>query len=103
MNGRLSTDARYAARNGLDWMKDTAAALKDLADDVKVSPINLAAAWAAKHPAVSAPITSGLNAQQLEPSLKALSVCPTSEQHAQIEALSQRPAPATNRLEEAGT
>lgn len=81
--GRLSTAKRYAAR---EW---------------GTQPATLAVAWAAKHPVVSAPILSGRNAQQLEPSLKALGVCLTAEQQSQIEALSPRPAPATDRLEEA--
>jgi aryl-alcohol dehydrogenase-like predicted oxidoreductase len=100
--GRLSTDRRYAARYGQAWMAETAESLSALAREWGNDPATLAVAWAAKHPAVSAPIISGRNAQQLEASLKALSVCLTAEQYAQIEALSARPAPATDRLEEAG-
>ena len=100
--GRLSTDKRYAARYVQAWMAETAQALSALAREWGTDPATLAVAWAAKHPAVSAPIISGRNAQQLEPSLKALSVCLTAEQYKQIEALSARPAPATDRLEEAG-
>ena len=100
--GRLSTDKRYAARYGQTWMAETAQALSALAREWGTDPATLAVAWAAKHPAVSAPIISGRNAKQLEPSLNALSVCLTVEQYAQIEALSARPAPATDRLEEAG-
>ena len=100
--GRLSTDTRYAARYGQAWMAETAQALSALAREWGTDPATLAVAWAAKHPAVSAPIISGRNAQQLEPSLKALRVCLTSEQYSQIEALSARPAPATDRLEETG-
>ena len=99
--GRLSTDRRYAARYGQPWMAETAQSLSALASEWGTDPATLAVAWAAKHPAVSAPIISGRNAQQLEPSLKALSVCLTVEQYSQIEALSARPAPATDRLEEA--
>lgn len=100
--GRLSTDKRYAARYGQAWMAETAQAFSALAKEWETDPATLAVAWAAKHPAVSAPIISGRNAQQLEPSLKALSVCLTAEHYSQIEALSARPAPATDRLEEAG-
>mgnify|MGYP001813279980 FL=1 len=100
--GRLSTDKRYAARYGQAWMAETAQALSALAGKWGTDPATLAVAWAAKHPAVSAPIISGRTAQQLEASLKALSVFLTAEQYSQIEALSARPAPATDRLEEAG-
>jgi aryl-alcohol dehydrogenase-like predicted oxidoreductase len=99
--GRLSTDTRYAARYGQPWMAETAQAFFALAREWGTDPSTLAVAWAAKHPAVSAPIISGRNAQQLEPSFKAMSACLTAEQYAQIEALSRRPAPATDRLEEA--
>ena len=99
--GRLSTDARYAARYELDWMKDTAAAFKDLADDLQTSPTTLAVAWAAGHPAVTAPIISARNVDQLEPSLAAKDFIMDQALYDRIETLSQRPAPATDRLEEA--
>lgn len=100
--GRLSIDKRYAARYGQPWMAKTAQALSALAREWGIDPATLAVAWAAKHPAVSAPIISGRNAKQLESSLKALCVCLTTEQYAQLEVLALRPAPATDRLEEAG-
>ena len=100
--GRLSTDKRYAARYGQEWMAETAQSLSTLANEWGTDPATLAVAWAAKHPAVSAPIISARDAQQLEASLNALDVCLTAEQYAQIEALSARPAPATDRLEETG-
>ncbi|WP_299617796.1 aldo/keto reductase [uncultured Tateyamaria sp.] len=99
--GRLSTDKRYAARYGQPWMVETAQTLSALAREWGTDPATLAVAWAAKHPAVSAPIISGRNAEQLDSSLKALGVSLAAEQYTQIEALSQRPAPATDRLEEA--
>lgn len=99
--GRLSTDARYAARYGLDWMKETAAAFKDLADDFRTPPTTLAVAWAAGHSAVTAPIISARNVEQLEPSLAAKDFIMDQALYDRIEALSQRPAPATDRLEEA--
>ena len=100
--GRLSTDIRFGARYGQAWMAETAQSLSALAREWGTDPATLAVAWAAKHPAVSAPIISGRKAEQLESSFSALSVCLTAEQYAQIEALSPRPAPATDRLEEAG-
>lgn len=100
--GRLATDKRYAARYGQPWMVDTATALSALAHEWGMEPATLAVAWAAQHDAVTAPIISARDAGQLAPSLKALAVTLSEAQYAAIEALSPRPAPATDRLEEAG-
>ncbi|MEO1797207.1 MAG: aldo/keto reductase [Pseudomonadota bacterium] len=98
--GRLSTDKRYAARYGQSWMAQTALALLELAQDMGVHPATLAVAWAAKHSAVAAPIISARDANQLVPSLDALRMDLSADAYAAIEALSRRPAPATDRLEE---
>ncbi|MEM6312293.1 MAG: aldo/keto reductase [Pseudomonadota bacterium] len=100
-SGRVSTDNRYAARYGQTWMVETAKALSDLANEMGADPATLAVAWAGHHAAVSAPIISARNAEQLVPSLKAMTVLLNAEQYAAVEALSPRPAPATDRLEEA--
>ncbi|WP_136441322.1 aldo/keto reductase [Pacificoceanicola onchidii] len=98
--GRLSDDPRYAARYDQAWMRQTAEALSDMARDMETSPATLAVAWAAQHPAVTAPIISARNCTQLQPSLDAMRLTLSADQYAAIEALSQRPAPATDRLEE---
>ncbi|MEM6374538.1 MAG: aldo/keto reductase [Pseudomonadota bacterium] len=99
--GRLSTDDRYAARYGLAWMHEAAVALTEMAGEKDVAPATLAVAWAAKNPAVTAPIISARSAEQLAPSLAAQTFALRDEEYARIEAVSQRPAPATDRLEEA--
>lgn len=99
--GRLSTDTRYAARYGQDWMTQTAQGLTALADDMRVEAATLAVAWAGHHPAVTAPIISARNVAQLAPSLAAQNLTLSDDTYQRIEALSVRPAPATDRLEEA--
>ena len=99
--GRLSNDKRYAARYGQDWMRDTAAAFADLANAKGVAPATLAVAWAAYHPAMTAPIISARSVEQLSPSLAAQSMTLSDADYQQISALSPQPAPATDRLEEA--
>lgn len=101
VTGRLSTDQRYAARYGQSWMQRTADALTDLAAEINVDPATLAVAWAAFNPSVTAPIISARNATQLNASLAAQDVLMSPQLYARIEALSLRPAPATDRLEEA--
>lgn len=98
--GRLSEDDRYAARYGLDWMPETARALADLGQELDVDPATLAVAWAASGPWGAMPIISGRSAGQLTPSLAALDFDMTPELYERVSALSPRPAPATDRIEE---
>ncbi len=101
--GRLTTDARYATRYGQAWMTQTTEGLAKLACEMDIDAATLAVAWAAHHGAVTAPIISARDAQQLQPSLDALTLSLSDEDYASIEALSPRPAPATDRLDEAGS
>lgn len=98
--GRLSTDKRYAARYGQDWMLGTAEAFSELAAEMGVDAATLAIAWVAQHPAVTTPIISARNVAQLKPSLDAQALKLNAADYAGIEVLSPRPAPATDRLEE---
>lgn len=99
--GRLTEDTRYAARYDVEWMHSAAARLRTLAADLGTSPATLAVAWAMAHPARPRPIISARSAEQLQPSLAALSFEMTSELYAQITAFSVTPPPATDRIEEA--
>ena len=99
--GRLSTDKRYAARYGQDWMVDTAQCLSGIATEMGIDAATLAVAWAAQQTAVTAPIISARSVAQLQPSLEARNLKLTDEAYHRIEALSVRPTPATDRLEEA--
>jgi len=101
-DGRLVEDQRYAARYGQSWMFETANGLAELGREVGIDPATLAVAWARSHPSVSAPIISARDVRQLEPSLAAGQLELSDELHDRISALSPRPAPATDRLEEAG-
>lgn len=100
-DGRLATDSRYAARYGLPWMHKTADSFTALAAQMQVPPATLAVAWAAHHPSVTCPIISARTVDQLRPSLAATHLSLSDEDYARITALSQTPAPATDRLEEA--
>jgi len=99
--GRLTEDARYQARYDQSWMRDTAAALTQLASDHAVSPATLAVRWVMTHPTRPLPIISARTVAQLQPSLAAQSFDMSDDLYNQITALSITPAPATDRLEEA--
>ncbi|MGB3408489.1 MAG: aldo/keto reductase [Jannaschia sp.] len=99
--GRLTHDSRYAARYGPKWMHEAAGELARLAAETGMEPATLAVAWAARHPAVTAPIVSAQSVEQLAPSLAAMAVSLDDDLYARITSLSPTPAPATDRLEEA--
>ena len=101
--GRLSTDKRYAARYGQKWMLEAARSLSELAAEQGIDAATLSIAWAAQNTAVTAPIVSARNVEQLKPSLEAKDLMLSAAVYARMEALSPRPAPATDRLEEASS
>ena len=100
-DGRLATDSRYAARYGQPWMHKTAQDFAALAAQMQIEPATLAVVWAAHHPSITCPIISARTVDQLRPSLAAPQINISDADYARITALSQTPAPATDRLEEA--
>jgi 1-deoxyxylulose-5-phosphate synthase len=100
-SGRLTDDPMYKARYAPGWMHGAAKGLSAIAADLGTHPATLAVAWAARHPGVTAPIISGRSAEQLAPSLAALSLTMDDALYARLSALSPAPPPATDRLEEA--
>ena len=99
--GRLSEDKRYAERYGQTWMHECGAKLVELANAHAVDPATLAVAWTAAHATKPVPILSARSVSQLRPSLAATNYVMPPEIYDQLETLSLRPAPATDRLEEA--
>ena len=99
--GRIAENAMYAKRYAPEGMRESAAALKDLAAEIGTHPATLAAAWVAAHPAHPHPILSARSEAQLQPSLEALRFPMDPDLYARIAALSPTPPPATDRLEEA--
>lgn len=98
--GRISQDARYAARYAPQWMTDTAVGLSKLAAKVGCDPATLAVAWAAHHSGVFGPIISARTVTQLEPSLAAIDFLMEDELYQSVSSLSPTPPPATDRIEE---
>jgi aryl-alcohol dehydrogenase-like predicted oxidoreductase len=100
VSGRIADNRAYRARYREKWAYDTAAAFADFAKSAGYHPVSLAVAWAAAHPAVTAPIIGARSAEQLKDSLEALDIDMTAELRAEVSALSRTPPPATDRLEE---
>ncbi len=101
VEGRLTVDDRYNARYAPEWMRQSATDLAEHAAIIGASPATLAVAWVARHPGVWGPIISARNGVQLMPSLKAIDFELDDEMYAEISALSPKPAPDNDRLEEA--
>ncbi|HML40644.1 MAG TPA: aldo/keto reductase [Bellilinea sp.] len=98
--GRLVDNKMYTARYSEAGTYETAEAFVSFAKENGYEPAALAVAWAAGHPAVTAPILGARSVQQLEGSLAAAKINLTPELRAEISALSYTPPPATDRYEE---
>lgn len=97
--GRLSEDARYAARYGQPEMHRAATNLANIAQETGIPSATLAVAWVMRRGVC--PILSARNADQLVPSLAALTYLLDDALDARLTALVPNPPPATDRLEEA--
>ncbi len=102
VDGRLARNKVYQYRYGEDWMRETAARFSAFARERGYDPAGLAVAWAAAHPAITAPIIGGRTLEQINGSLKALEIDMTPALRAEISALSIEPPPATDRNDERG-
>ena len=100
VEGRLTVDQHYKARYAPDWMGQTATDLAETAAEIGASPATLAVAWVAKHSGVWGPIISARSAIQLMPSLAAMNFEMDDDLYSEISALSPKPAPDNDRLEE---
>ena len=100
--GRFSWDQKYATRYGQEWMHQAANQLFEIAAEVGTAPAALAVAWVAKNPAITAPIISARNIEQLAPSLAATEIHLEESVYARLNVLVPTPPPATDRLEEQG-
>jgi len=98
--GRLLDNLPYKTRYGDAGMFETAEKFVRFARENNYSPVSLAVAWAASHPAVTAPIIGARNVEQLKGSLAALDIAMTSELRRSVSALSPEPPSATDRNEE---
>ena len=98
--GRIANVKQYAERYSDAWMHDVALDFAAFCKKHGFHPMSTAVAWAAAHPAVTAPIIGARNVQQLQASLDSLKIDMTPALWAEIAALSRTPPPATDRLEE---
>lgn len=99
--GRVVDNPMYAERYGARTSFEVAERFTALAAERGVHPVTLAVAWAAAHPAVTAPLIGARSVAQLEPALAAAGFEMDAALYAEITALSPAPPPATDRNEEA--
>jgi aryl-alcohol dehydrogenase-like predicted oxidoreductase len=98
--GRHTVNPTYKKRYAEDWLHETTAKFVAYCKQRGWHPVSAAVAWAGAHPAVTAPIVGARNAEQLKASLESVKITLSTEQYAQIAALSRTPPPPTDRLEE---
>ena len=99
-SGRLVDNSMYGTRYGGNFYLESAGKFTKLAEDRGMHPASLAVAWAASHPAVTAPIIGGGNTEQLVPSLDSINITVDDELKLEIDKISPPPPPATDRTEE---
>jgi aryl-alcohol dehydrogenase-like predicted oxidoreductase len=99
-SGRLVTNKIYGTRYKDSLNFEVADRFAAFARERGFDPAALAVAWAASHPAVTAPIIGARDTAQLASVLGAAAIPMTPELRAEISALSPEPAPATDRNEE---
>ena len=98
--GRLIENKMYEKRYSGSQVFKIAEKFSQLAKEQHLSPISLAIAWVASHPAVTAPIIGGRNSNQLKESLKSIDIKMTEKLRNKISILSPKPPNATDRNEE---
>ncbi len=98
--GRLLTNKIYETRYADARNYEVADRFAAFARERGYDPAALAVAWAASHPAVTAPLVGARNTAQLAALLAAQAIPMTPALRAEISALSPEPAPATDRNEE---
>jgi aryl-alcohol dehydrogenase-like predicted oxidoreductase len=98
--GRLIENKMYEKRYSGSQVFKIAEKFSQLAKEQHLSPISLAIAWVASHPAVTAPIIGGRNSNQLKESLKSMDIKMTEKLRNEISVLSPKPPNATDRNEE---
>jgi aryl-alcohol dehydrogenase-like predicted oxidoreductase len=98
--GRLAESEMYRKRYREDWMYTAAQDLQALAAEAGLSPVSLAVAWAARHPAVTCPIIGARSVEQLEPALRAPEIRLSDELYERMRALAPSPPPATDRTDD---
>ncbi len=98
--GRLRDNQMYSVRYAEPRFREIAEQFTRLAGELGESPVTLAVAWAASHPAVTSVLVGGRSLEQVAPALAANHLLLDDATRAQISALSPEPPPATDRNEE---
>lgn len=98
--GRLVENKMYITRYEAEWMYAAAEKFTELAEQRGLSPVTLAIAWVAAHPAVTAPIVGARSLDQLKDCIVSTAYPLSTELYSQIAALTPDPPPATDRNEE---
>lgn len=95
--GRIDVNPMYAERYKNSQYRESSTRFVDYAKEHGYEPAALAVAWVNSHPAVTSAIVGMRNVDQLELALSSLDIELTTDQRAEISALSPEPPTATDR------
>ena len=99
-NSRLNVNKAYQARYSIENLNTVIERYLQIANNYNYSPVSLAIAWAAHHPAITAPLIGARTLQQLDECLKAMDIKLSDELYNELNALVPTPPPATDRNDE---
>lgn len=99
-HGRIHEKKQYNQRYNLPRYYEIAHALHHYALEINVKTSLLALSWVMSHQTITAPIVGARNAIQLQETLEVINLALDDDIVTNITALSDRPANATDRLEE---
>ncbi len=98
--GRLSDNKMYQLRYGDSQALEIATRFCQFSEAKGYSPVSLAIAWVAAHPAITSPLLGARSVEQLDGCLKSLEIPMNNELRSAISALSPTPPLATDRSDE---
>ncbi len=98
--GRIVDNPMYTLRYSGDFYFEAAEKFTAYAKQLGVKPASLAVAWVASNPAVTTPIVSGRNSEQLKDSLESVDITVTGDMKKELDVISPPMPPATDRTEE---
>ncbi len=97
---RFAESEMYRKRYAADWIPASVERFVGWAKERGYHPASLAVAWAAAHPAVTAPIVGARKPEQLRDTLASMQIRLSPEEYREISRLTPEPPPAHDRTED---
>jgi len=99
-SGRIESSEPYRIRYGKQAYVETAQRFVAFAEANGFNPVSLAVEWASSHKAITSSLIGARSIEQLKDSLASVDIVMNDDLRSEISALSDEPAPATDRNDE---